>query len=122
GQFRMGLSRLSYRFGFLIRRSGRSVDLSAVSDWPVIHLDGFVVHMHPEVGVRTVSTKDGTALLIGEAFVARGTSTVEAVLLPMAELGVWDTLDDISGRFALLLISKGECRVVHDPIGSRSVY
>ncbi|MGQ4582572.1 hypothetical protein [Lysobacter sp. F60174L2] len=115
-------SGLAYRFGFLAYHGSDSVDTAAVAGWIVIQLGGFTVHIHPEASFRTVATGAMTALLIGDVFVASGKSTVDATLTRMAVSGNWEAFDDISGRFALLLIENDACRVVNDPFGSRSVY
>ena len=35
---------------------------------------------------------------------------------------LFELLDDLSGRFALLVVEQGRARVFNDPIGSRSVF
>jgi|GEM_PF-4272273 len=113
---------LAFRYGFLFRRVSDGIDVDFLRDWKRIEIDGFLLQLHPDTKVTVKATEVGTALLIGDAFVCVGDESIDDVLVKLLLGRNWDDLDRLAGRFALLLVRNGECMVMHDPFGSRTVY
>jgi asparagine synthetase B (glutamine-hydrolysing) len=89
-------------------------------------VEGFVVYHHPETPLRHQVGDGGSVVLIGHAFAVPADRTVEAVLNELVAAETDDlfleSLDALSGRFALLVLKKSAKRVFHDPVGSRSLF
>ncbi len=113
---------LAYRFGFVAFSDSTKVDDSGLSGWGKLRVANYSFYIHPELPVKTVPAFGGVALLLGDVFVCRGSDSVDAILSRMLSEDRWDEFDNLSGRFALFLISPDDCRVLHDPFGSRTVY
>lgn len=118
----MSSSLLNYRFGFAIYKNSSKPNLEEIKDWKHISVEEYEVHTHPEVDVQTIETRHGSAVLIGDAFICRGRKEVKDILELMLKKDAWDEFDNITGRFALLVVNKKEAKILHDPFGSRSVY
>ncbi|WP_417778620.1 hypothetical protein [Stutzerimonas xanthomarina] len=113
---------LAYRFGFLAVGESSNIDDKLVSGWVRVRAGSYNFYVHPELPVKIVPSSGGVAVLLGDVFICRGDSSVEAILSKMLSEDLWDEFDNLSGRFALFLISADDCRVFHDPFGSRTVY
>ncbi|MFC7457055.1 asparagine synthase-related protein [Brachybacterium sp. GCM10030267] len=82
----------------------------------------YKVFVHPEADVHRMENRDGRVVLaIGDIFVAHGELTVPDCLFRLAA-GDRRVLDDLSGRFAVFVFDGVEGRLVHDPLGSQSVF
>ncbi|APX33083.1 hypothetical protein BH708_10575 [Brachybacterium sp. P6-10-X1] len=111
---------LAYRFGFLCVTRGRAPE--AVTQWHRLDLVGQDLFVHPESTVQSVATERGdTAIVVGDIFVAHGVSPLDELLLSIAD-GDRRPLEDLSGRFALFVVTAGEIVVLHDPLGSQALF
>jgi len=116
-------SSLGYRFGFVMYNTTSKPNIEEISDWNSIETSGYKIHTHPEVNVLRFETDFGTAILIGDAFVCYALGNVKDILEKMLrEDNAWDEFDKLSGRFALILLSSSNVKILHDPFGSRTVY
>lgn len=83
-----------------------------------------MIHHHPETAVRRLDLNGGTAVLLGEGF-AHG-EPVDAVLAGLLTApdddAFFDRFEALGGRFALLVLKGSTQRLLHDAIGSRTVY
>ena len=114
---------LAYRFGFLCLDRAATTEIPApVQGWALQRVGAYDLYVHPEASVQTATTANGDqAIMVGDAFVSHGTRALEEALIELAG-GDRRPLDDLSGRFALLLRSGGEVSVAHDPLGSQTVF
>lgn len=114
---------LAYRFGFLsLYRHGVGTAPAAVSQWNRLRLAAHDLYIHPESSVQSVATARGDlTVAIGDVFVAHGARALDELLLSVAG-GDREPLEDLSGRFALFLVTAGEVTALHDPLGSQSLF
>ena len=111
---------LAYRLGFLCVPKGRAPEV--VSQWHRLALAGQDLFVHPESTVQSTVTERGdTAIAIGDIFVAHGMRPLDDLLLGIAG-GDRRPLEDLSGRFALFVMTAGEAVVLHDPLGSQALF
>ncbi|SHF75964.1 hypothetical protein [Ornithinibacillus halophilus] len=117
-------SSLSYRYGFAVYHKDSIPDLTEINDWKRIKVSEYVIHFHPEVNMQMVETKIGNAIIIGDAYVCKGKKDLKSILELMLKKEAWSEFDNITGRFALILISSNNdnVKILHDPFGSRTVY
>lgn len=113
----------AYRLGFLCRvRQDIASSPEVVSSWQSIRLADVDVFIEPDAAIQTVETVAGErAVAIGDIFVAHGPQQLDALLLRIAA-GDREPLEDLSGRFAIILERRGQVSIVHDPLGSQSVF
>lgn len=114
---------LDYRLGFIgASRRHRFADQSVLHAWNRILTPGFKLFVHPEASFHRVEDKSGRiALVVGEVFVAHGARTLDDILLLVAS-GAREPLDDLSGRFALIILDGTKGSLLHDALGSQSVF
>lgn len=123
----MNREELRYRNGFIFSMNYTG-NLPVPSGWKLKAIHGGYLKYHPETNVSIRNMGNGAILLIGECFhpdelifnidevvdrLSSASSNREDLL---------DLLDNLAGRFALLVFSEGEWEVFHDAIGSRSVF
>jgi hypothetical protein len=89
--------------------------------WIRHHLNGFSLWVDPEAGFLRRTSDSGHVIVIGDAFSTAG-RPVSQVADEVLRTGDWSSMADLSGRFAILLITGDRCRIAHDPFGSRSVF
>lgn len=114
---------LAYRFGFLCRaRKGASRVPQAVENWDRLQLADVDLYIQPDAALQSVETSSGErAVAVGDIFVAHGPHHLDELLLRIAA-GDRGPLEDLSGRFALFAERAGEVSVLHDPLGSQSIF
>ncbi|WP_407352677.1 hypothetical protein [Luteimonas sp. R10] len=111
-----------YRFGFLVVPAGSEPADVVPAHWNRHLFDGVVAFSHPDVPARKYEGACGSAWILGDIHLSRGGESVDD-LLERVLGGRLEALDGLSGRFVVLAShSNGECRLYHDPFGSRSVY
>lgn len=112
-----------YRLGFVCARRNQALqDQQDFSSWVRILTDHHKVFVHPQANVRTHTDVRGrTVIVIGDIFVAHGWKQLDEVLLHVAS-GNREVTDDLSGRFAILVLDGEAGTVLHDPLGSQSVF
>lgn len=125
----LGLVRkLRFRFGFLVQRRGETtpalVARLAADAWNRLEVGGYNLWTHPEARLAIRDRGGLTFAIVGEAFVESGQPLAEALdaVDPDDEGSLFELLDRLSGRFAVLAVAGDRLRVFHDPIGSRAVY
>lgn len=119
---RPALDHRVFRYGFACFAETAPTDRAVVRDWSMLRLHGHVLAVHPEAEVRIVPTPAGTCAVVGEVFVGHGSESVDELLARHVTTGDWNAVDQLSGRFALLVFSGKTVRVLNDPIASRTVY
>lgn len=116
-------SSLGYRFGFAMYNGTSKPNIEVISDWKVIETFGYKIHVHPEAQFKTIETKSGAAVIIGDVFVCYGDGDVEDIVKRIIdEENAWDEFDKLTGRFALILLSTSNVKILHDPFGARTIY
>lgn len=117
------MGNLDFRLGFIgASRRHRFTDQSLLHAWNRILTPGFKLFVHPETQMSRVEDEEGRiALVIGDVFVAHGTRSLDDILLLVAA-GEREPLDDLSGRFALVVLDGIEGTVMHDALGSQAVF
>jgi hypothetical protein len=116
-----------FRFGFICfaasdaPRNDDEAWAMVRSSWPAMRLGNLVIHRHPET--QLVHQSDGTkhVVLIGDAFVV---GSGDPLVLAAGAKGdeLFDVLDRLSGRFALLVLDGDSGDVFHDTFGTRMIF
>lgn len=112
-----------YRLGFIgAPRSRRFEVPSLLHGWNRVLTPGFKFFVHPEAPLHRIQDSEGrTVLVIGDILVAHGNSSLDDLLLRIAA-GDRESLDDLSGRFALAVLDGEDGKIIHDPLGSQAVF
>jgi hypothetical protein len=119
---------LKFRFGFLCRRADAAYPvpvrrLLPKAAWRRERVGPFLLHRHPETRYARLSAGDRHLVLLGEVYdLATGAAPDLAPLLAAGEADLFEAVDRLGGRFALLLVEGGRLRALNDAIGSRSLY
>lgn len=111
-----------FRFGFILADEGRGLVAESISHWKSFAIGGLVGFSHHETNVRSFGGTGWQAVVLGDMYVAHGRRSVAELICMLAEMGDHSALDDLGGRFALVLCCGGTVRLYHDAFGSRSVY
>ena len=119
---------LLYRFGFLVGGAGMIAEAVRQAlleiGWVFREFNGVQLLIHPESPIRTIAGGEQTFVLLGHAYSESGVD-LDAMFAacPTDDLdALCDRLDDLAGRFALIVFSPDRFKVFHDPAGSRSVF
>lgn len=117
------MDHIDFRLGFICaRRNQPLAQQTELARWNRLLTSHHKLFVHPDASLHTVTDAEGRlVVLIGDAFVAHGTDDLDALLLRIAK-GDRVGLDDLSGRFALVLLDGADGTVIHDPLGSQSVF
>lgn len=112
-----------YRFGFIgASRSRRFEVPSFLHGWNRVLTSGFKFFIHPEAQLHRVRDSEGRVILaIGDILVAHGGKTLDELLIRVAR-GEREPLDDLTGRFALVVLDGEAGQIMHDPLGSQAVF
>lgn len=112
-----------YRFGFLAMPIGTAAELPVpLESWNLVRMYGWQLFIHPESSLTSVEDSAGRcAIAIGDIFVAHGSTTLEDHLLSIAR-GGRASMDDLSGRFTIVVFERGRVAVLNDPLGSQTVF
>lgn len=119
---------LDFRFGFLCYRKGAN-EPSGVDDtwtavrqsWAEHRIGEFVLWIHPSLPIMRRSSERQEIVVLGDAF-SFDHRPLAAVADDFQRDDPWPVLDELGGRFAVLVISGDRCRVAHDAFGSRSIF
>lgn len=116
-----GAADRAFRFGFL------ASDLlpphsEMLVGWRRSTASGLTVWAHPETPMRELVGSGWHAFVIGDAYVAHGTGSVEQILSALALNGDPSELDRLGGRYAVIVRGAHGTRAYHDAFGARSVY
>ncbi|MBA3325711.1 MAG: hypothetical protein H0T41_10785 [Rhodobacteraceae bacterium] len=117
-----------YRYGFLALQAGGAprelADTLLEADWRRRRLDDFDLWTHPETQAQSFPNGGATFVFLGDVFSEAGRSLADwsASIGPDDDAALHEALDELSGRFALLVVAGGRLRVYHDAFGSRAVY
>lgn len=118
----------AFDYGFLLARKSSSLDLSKLS------LEGFCFHWFSDsdfvyykynARFSRYDFEQYEVIVLGDIFVAHGNLDVKESLQKFVEKSDWESIDNLSGRFAVVVFNKlfGRLeKVIHDPIGSRALF
>lgn len=117
------LNEKMYRRGFLCARTGAdALRVEVAKAWNRVTLGAWTFLTHPDASILvTEGAGSRVALAVGDVFVVHGSASLEECLCRLRD-GDRATLDDLSGRFAVFLLDGGDLSVVHDPLGSQTVF
>lgn len=112
-----------FRRGFICTERGhRFVDPGPLSGWNRVLTSRYKIFIHPEADVvRSEDAEGRLVVAIGDIFSTSGSANIPELLLKIAG-GDRRSLDDLSGRYALIVIDGESATVLHDPLGSQSVF
>lgn len=113
---------LSFRFGFLALSAEADAPAYLRTNWNSFKIDDVVVFVHPDTDVIEHTSDGGSALVIGDIYAAHGKRNIDDLLSAIVSENDLDALDQLSGRFALLISTRRDLKVFHDPFGSRTIY
>lgn len=116
------IRRLKFRFGFLLYPVGTPVNCSPIHGWNVLRMEGYLLHTHPDAAVRVIRSVDGIAVLVGDVFVAHGDQSIDEVACAMMAGTTFEAIDQLSGRFALVVFSASGAKVFHDAFSARTIF
>lgn len=118
---------LHFRFGFLCYRKenepfGSDDTWAAIQrSWANHTIGNFVLWLHPRLTMMRRSSASHQIIILGDAF-SFDHRPIAAVADDLKEDDSWPLLDELGGRFAVLVVSGDRCRVAHDAFGARSVF
>lgn len=123
------MSRLrDFRFGFLCCRKGANEPSGTDDTWAAVkqlwaehRIGEFVLWIHPDLPLMRRSSARQEMLVLGDAF-SFDHRPLAAVADDLQGDDPWPVLDELGGRFAVLMISGDRCRVAHDAFGARSIF
>lgn len=112
-----------FRLGFIGASRRRRFDVPPhLHAWNRVLTPGFKFFIHPEVPIYRVEDTSGRVILvIGDVLVAHGTRTLDENLFRIAS-GEREPLDDLTGRFAMVVLDGDDGRIMNDPLGSQAVF
>lgn len=119
---------LKYRFGFL---ATNNIDIfhngldGALRNWNLIEIGRAVLLSHYETKLVVNHFDNHILYTLGDIFVAHGYKTISENLKLFIEKDNYDFIDNLSGRFAILVFDKKINRfekILNDPFGSRSLF
>jgi hypothetical protein len=121
---------LLYRFGFICYASvdepqGDDAWRTVRTSWNEHEVGHLVVRTHPECRYKQLTHPSLHIVLIGDAFSTDVEEVAEhASRIYLSEGRLWglESLSGLSGRFAMVIVSKGFAAVLHDAFGARSIY
>jgi hypothetical protein len=121
---------LLFRFGFIVMRPEEASRARRLQEflpaWTSRTLFGWELMHHPETRILSYADEDVGLVVLGEAFdIAPDGPGVDAVcarLLRATGDAFWRAFDQLSGRFALLVVTSEGTRLLHDPFGARSLF
>ncbi|TPE48789.1 hypothetical protein [Amaricoccus solimangrovi] len=124
-----------YRFGFVALHredfppEGEAQSLPRHLGWRRRLMGPIALWTHPETTLRVVGTGGVRFVFLGEVIPetdpALGDPFSPERLAAVVEGGdpaLYDFLDTLAGRFALMVVEEERVRVFHDPMGARSVF
>ncbi|WGL16397.1 hypothetical protein PVT68_16730 [Microbulbifer bruguierae] len=125
-------SQYLYKFGFIACIKGTAEpnisQLKSISGWDTSHWDDWVVAHDPKVGKVSSSVSGSQLMLIGEVFdpflkeFDAQQIADDLCALAADESAFLERLDNLSGRFLILVKHGREWFVYHDAFGARSIY
>lgn len=112
-----------YRRGFIgAPRGHRFAEQRLLHGWNRILAQGFKFFVHPEMPLYRLDDALGhTILVLGDALVAHGKLNLDELLFRISA-GDRSGLDDLTGRFALIVLTRHDGSIVHDPLGSQAIF
>lgn len=115
---------LACPYGFVLTPQSEAEGIANTTGWREVHFKDYSVFLHPLTSHTIIANAMGedVAILIGEAFCCSGQGDVSDKIRALAEQGDWNSFDEVSGRFALIVEVEGAPLVLQDPFGSRTVY
>lgn len=110
--------RRRFRFGF----AGGAAPLTAPDGWRSLEAAGLHWALHPDCQITAVRTEGGEALLLGSAFSLDDAAVETHVRAVLETPGDLRALDQLSGRWVLVIKTPEHHFAAHDAFGARAVY
>lgn len=116
-----------YRYGFLLKPIGYGDDFIEKIGifsryWREISIANYNLYFHFEVCVKEFKYASKAAYVIGDIFVAHGVESIESNIEKFLSEDNWDYIDNLSGRFAIVVVQDSKLKIFTDPFGARTVY
>lgn len=119
---------LKYRFGFLITTQKDRFKASlfdAFTRWNIVECGFGAFAYHYEAKLSQFNYEKHIVYCFGDIFVAHSDMELCEILRQFTEQDNWDAIDNLSGRFAILVYdkyNKNFNKIFSDPIGSRTIF
>lgn len=120
---------LLYRRGFVVRPQGQPTHEwpTVTRSWPTVELGEWVLHTDPSVPVSVAGRGARSLALVGSAVnPAAATADPGAIVARLVgahgDDALLDELDDLVGRFVLVVIDGADAWLTQDAGGTRSVF
>lgn len=119
---------MKYRFGFLITTEKHllsSASIDVLERWNILECGEAAIAYHYEAKLAEFHFENHNAYTLGDIFVAHGTRSLREILQGFVETDDWESIDNLSGRFAIIVTNKQKHtldKVFADPFGSRTLF
>lgn len=112
-----------YRPGFVVYpRGSEPTHPAALRHWSRHDLDDWDLYVHPEARIHHVQVgPTREVIVVGDIFVAHGEGSLEKHLRDVGS-GGRTGLDDLGGRFALVVRDGDRLTLLHDALGSQTIF
>ena len=117
-----------FRYGFVALERGvlrrRQRDALRERGWSKRQIVQISLWSHPEALVQIIDVGWAEFVLLGDVY-GVGHADVEERINAVPEgndAALFALLDELGGRFALLVVETNRARVFHDPVGSQSIF
>lgn len=116
-------SNLVFKYGFVFYDNSISVKDNFLEKWHKINVGQYILHFHYEAKFRRININNTVVIVLGDIFVAHGDCTVEETISTFVLTNNWDVIDNLSGRFTIIIInSNNGGKVIIDPFGARTLF
>ena len=117
------VSNLLFRYGFVLYDNSLNIKDDFLKTWQKIQVHNYNLLFHYEAKFRKIDIGNSAVLIFGDIFVAHGNNTVEENITNFILLNNWDAIDNLSGRFAIIVVDEdGSGKVIIDPFGARTLF
>lgn len=92
------------------------------NNWSQFVLDDYMIYIHKSEKIQYLSFYDTQVYIIGDVHATNEYGTVQSLLEIFVKTKDWSILEDLSGRFNIIIFSPNEKIVFHDAFGSKTLY